>query len=283
MEASKREWWSRQDIFHDISAGLRKHLVGLLVIHRHEGEYKHSVASGILIEHSGMKLWVTAGHVLEELTQALKSCPASEFDARWIDNYLDAAQAMIPLSLSDLHCVWTNEKEQDFGAVSLTNNQVQLLTADNRSTFLNPMSWARNSEFQPDTYIMAGFPMERSAIEKITAIGTDDLVDLKFEAMTAAVEPLDVATLHDDHEFFRYPDAFYGKLAGFKEQQDIGSIEGMSGGPIFGISRERDRVRYRLFAIQGSWLPRRGVIRATRIEQFDSAMRSAIDTRSVTT
>jgi len=64
--------------------------------------------------------------------------------------------------------------------------------------------------------------------------------------------------------FWDDPHAFYGNLLPFTD--DIGGqprdIEGMSGGPIISIEKDpTSGIRYRLFAIQRSWLPQERKIR----------------------
>ena len=70
-------------------------------------------------------------------------------------------------------------------------------------------------------------------------------------------------------DFWKGPNFLYGELLnrGYPSPDVLGSIKGMSGGPVVSIERGSDgELRYYLVAVQSAWLPESRIVRATAFQ-----------------
>jgi hypothetical protein len=225
--------------------------------------------SGFLLRYKHWALWCTAGHVLDEIELIRRE--ARGVQARWVDGYAGGVDAEIPLSLVDLPALRVNERGVDFGAVALRQNAVDLIQANPVKSFLRENSWKRPNGWRADGLVVAGAPAYRT---KIHQIGSDDEqvyfeVDSQYGLLCASLIDENDERRDPANPFWAVPFAWYGELIDFRQMRQAGelaTIKGMSGGPVFGVSREAKGYRYRLVGIQSAWLPNSHIVRATPIE-----------------
>ena len=134
----------------------------------------------------------------------------------------------------------------DYGVMVLSTYYKQLLNT-NKVQALTEEVW-KSQPIDIDFYMLLGIPaqlvkVDSSSIERAPTLLKVETMSEKPDGFTEVSVPL-----------------FYGRIA---LGEGVQSIEGMSGGPVFGFHQnEKGELRYWLTALQSRWLPRSHFIAA---------------------
>jgi hypothetical protein len=227
-----------------------RHLVGLGVTYRHKNvedaakPARFSVSSGTLISIHGSICFLTAGHVLEALDN-LRSHDQVEIESAVLVDTMGwrrVSDVPIPFDLKSASLFYINNDEDglDFGVIALEPHHVGLL-AKNGVIALTEERWNQQHTVRFDGFAMLGFP-EEFISQRVSASGDGMLSPVMFGVKRLQEAPKDRANTY-------YPQ-FIGQL---NPELSLKSIEGMSGGPIFGFRQEGQELRYWVVALQSSW------------------------------
>jgi hypothetical protein len=227
-----------------------RHLVGLGVTYRHKNEEdaaklpRFSVSSGTLISIHGTICFLTAGHVLEELDKLRNHDQVEMESAVLIDTlgWKSVSNVPIPFDLKSARLFYIDNKYDglDFGVIALEPHHVGLL-AKNGVIALTDERWNQQHTVRFDGFAMLGFPEELTS-QRVSASGDGMLSPVMF-----GIKRLDAAP--EDRAPTNYPQ-FIGQI---DSELPLKSVEGMSGGPIFGFRQEGQELRYWVVALQSSW------------------------------
>lgn len=264
MNAPLRQWGES-----DVLRFYCRHLVALCVSYEltmeHEAvkEPRFAAYSGTLIEIGGAIHWLTAGHVITEIEEALRDDRVEIVSAVLADTFGSCAcEHPIPFDLESAHFFHIDDDAQglDFGVMALPPYYVRLLAA-NGVVALQEANWIHQERVKFDGYAMLGLPEEFTA-KRLSASGNATVLPTMFR-----VRRLD--SLPDGKPPTRYPQ-FVGQL-----DRDLGiaSVKGMSGGPIFGFSLESP-IRYWVVALQSSWNPTKRIVYGCSLPVLASLMTS---------
>jgi len=187
------------------------------------------------------------GQVLEEWQ--LDDCSRPE----------DQGRLAIPYHLdrSSLFYKFDEDSGADFGCIFLRPYYRDLMINNGIRPFPDP--WRRDYRADHLKYFLVGVPTET-----VTIIDNLRPTTITYTSYLIGIERLQkqVGSLVDG-------EWFYASLPQSDVQQPICSIEGMSGGPIFGfMMNEQGELRYYAIAIQSSWDPRIRAIRACPVSFF---------------
>lgn len=230
------------------------HLVALGVTFEHKDSKKLQSAlqfaayAGTLIKIHNTICFLTAGHILKDLEQALKSDQvqikravlADTFGLHCVSNH------PIPFDLRNAKLFYIDDDLEglDFGVIILEPYYVRLL-ALNGMVALEEKNWIHQHNVKFEGYLMLGLP------EEFTSLSVNG--DAGVKPTMLRVERLDCAPASAAQT--QYP-RFVGQLP---QGLPLKSVSGMSGGPIFGFSH-RPELRYWVVALQSSWVPDRGIV-----------------------
>jgi hypothetical protein len=67
------DWWQHARAIEELIKWFRTFIIGLLVGGAIKGEFRYFLYTGFLLYHKDKILWLTAGHVLDNLSQVLSS------------------------------------------------------------------------------------------------------------------------------------------------------------------------------------------------------------------
>lgn len=233
------------------------------------GEYE--VCSGFLLEISGVTFVVTAGHVANGIRNLL----AKGFlhKPHLVDIFgtdcKDQHRVPIPLSASYIASV-DDDDGFDCGLVLVPPTCVRMLEF-NGIRALHEKDWATLEREDFERYVLVGIPTQRIEGEEA----------LKIEVVGLPVERL--PSPPTGHE--KSVDRFAGRLLVLPPS---GELDGLSGGPIFGLRREGATIRYFIVAIQSSWVRSKGIVFGCPLNVaagafkagFDDAMAKAVAART---
>lgn len=223
---------------------LCRHLVALYVTCQVDNEDPQvHTYSGTVICIRGLYFFLTAGHALKGLDEAIKSGRMRVLKAFLVDVFGSERVTDEPIPfdfINGLRAYIDDEEEGlDFGIIGLHPHYVRLL-GKNGIKVISEENWINQHTVKFDGYAMLGLPDEFNRSNMDNAYG-------EFSPTLIPVKRLEQPP--PDH-VKRCP-RFVGQL---HPNLEITSIRGMSGGPIIGFS-SGPPARYWVVAIQSSWLP----------------------------
>ncbi|WP_271554937.1 hypothetical protein [Bradyrhizobium sp. CCBAU 45394] len=227
-----------------------RHLIGLGVTYRHKNAEdasmpaRFSVSSGTLISIHGLICFLTAGHVLKALDKLRTHDQVEVESASLVDTlgWKRVSNVPIPFDLKNARLFYIDDVEDglDFGVIMLEAHHVGLL-AKNGVIALGEENWNRQHTVRFDGFAMLGFPEEYTS-QRVSASGDGTVSPVMFGIKRLEAPPSDRAST-------RYPQF----VAQINPELPLKSVEGMSGGPIFGFRQDGEELRYWVVALQSSW------------------------------
>lgn len=240
-----------------------EHIVGLEVHYTMAGRPQYLLYTGVLLGIRDCHFWLTAGHVVDELMKLQESPAVENVRPGLVDGYDHAHAATIPVSLRDLHLLKPTAAV-DFGFAFLREGYVAPLLANPGMRPVTPLIWRGHESSSPEGYYLVGFPNERTSLVEVSRTSTRMECRGRTQLVCLPLERVVPQGNEEPRGFWSHPGGFYGRLLHRTDSsgEPLSSIEGMSGGPILSIERTlQGQLKYRLFGIQATWLPRSGVLR----------------------
>jgi hypothetical protein len=245
---------------------LCRHLVGLCVTYRHTTPAETHLpsrfvtCSGTLLLIEGALYFLTAGHVLKELRGLRDNSQVVIENASLADVFGDkrVSDTPIPFDLKNAYLSFIDDEAMglDFGVIPIGPHHARLLQK-NGMVALAEENWIGQGQVEIEGYTMLGFPAERTSA-RISGFST-----VHIETTMFAVRRL----FDQDHRKTFYP-RFIGQL---DHNLSLKSIEGMSGGVIFGF-QSKPQLRYWVVAIQSSWEPKTRIVYGCSLPVLGSLM-----------
>lgn len=199
--------------------------------------------------------WVTAGHIIREVEDALSQKQIEERDFWLVDGFGDGAFSghSIPFDYAGAYKYYRFEEQQglDFGLVEITPYYRSLLKANGIRTVYKK-DWKNQHRLQFDIHFMFGVPED--AIQNAICSRSNGYV-VRGKPIPTAVYIEQVDKVKSEH--LRAHPRFVGQIPK-RHRASVKDLVGMSGGPIFGYTDE-DPDRCYIVAVQSSWYPKQGV------------------------
>jgi hypothetical protein len=223
---------------------MSRHLVSLAGIYESykDGKLFQSgtfAVSGFVLTLHDRHFWVTAGHCLKYLDDNIRNGVLKIFDVGFADYFGDEAkdQHKYPFSYEPGCGFYIDSQEDglDFAIIPLDLLTIQNFAA-NGVKDVSRANWLQQPALTFERYMILGLPAylipkDRPAVQPVLV----------------GIEPLKPSDIPDP-----LPDEwFVGKI---DDECPIVSIEGMSGGPIYGFRRDdKGRWLYHIVALQSRW------------------------------
>jgi hypothetical protein len=197
------------------------------------------VFSGFLVDAGGLLFFLTAGHIIRDIREALDN--GAKFDVwRFDDSTAHSGEQMpaIPYDFDPER--WLTIENEDIGldyaALPLQDIYCQLLDAGGARP-IGKVAWGDHLQ-EHDHWALIGIPSETVEYDKETRI-TGKVVLLPLEP---AETPQEAGGKSENQ--------FYARLTSMGNVQDI---DGLSGGPIFSLKKTEEGWRYCLIGVQSGW------------------------------
>src|SRR5688572_26842920 len=81
------DWWQRKSSASLLLQGFRSHIVPLLLAGEVENKIQYNVYTGVFLQHHQTMLWITAGHVVDEIQRFLSSPNFKLSTIAWLDEF----------------------------------------------------------------------------------------------------------------------------------------------------------------------------------------------------
>jgi hypothetical protein len=258
--------------------GLLSHLVALecsyTLVQESKPETRYpAYFTGFLLVVKGYPVWVTAGHIMEAIEKTILADPKHYRDIkfRFVDTLHEGRKSQFPMPFDYLASKYRSydfhkdengvELGWDYGIIMphihyarlFSANQIAVIQEDNWTTLPEKFDW----------YYLLGIPKTTVRDEG----GKRTVSPHLFPVTKLNEKPTQFAEQTDP--------MFYGIVT---VSPEIGSIEGMSGGPIIGCKKMEDGlVRYWFLAIQSGWFESKRLICASPLHDLWNIITSAIE------
>lgn len=257
IEEFPDDWWSRHSTCKLLSSLFNRHLVGLLIRGRIQSQPVEKMYTGFPYEHRGEVFWVTAGHIVEKISSAIRDKDFEIIEMRWLDGYPVPDADSIPITnYEDRRMVWILNSDIDFGYIRIRELEAELLKKNDELVTMDVNAIRNPNTISPEGYYIVGYPHEWVTVGRVPTNGGKTKVSYRADLACLPVRRIQYSDIPESlKEAWTKEDNFYGKLLDFSTDTEAQpeSIIGMSGGPMLSISRENGSIRYRLNGIQASW------------------------------
>lgn len=220
-----------------------RHVVPVFFTLQKEQDTQNFVLTAFVLSISDQWFLITAGHCIRCIENLVKDHGYEIARCLLIDSLGSGAvhRELIPFGYQESQPTYLSDGYGfDYGVMVLSPYYKQLLEA-NKVEALSERVW-KEQPAKVDFHLLLGIPAEFVQ------------VDLECLRLVPTLRP--VTALDQRPEGFADVEAtlFYGRIA---LGEDVHSIEGMSGGPVFAFHQnEQGELRYWLIALQSSWLPK---------------------------
>lgn len=265
--------WKYRGSAEILSQHFGRHLLGLLVSYKSKGQEHHSFFTGFLLDYKNLLLWITVGHVVDQIVQILLHDSVEITRIRWADGCELSGAESIPVHKSELlgKTFSIKNTSMDFGAIAISSLAEINIRKNNRSIIMDERVWKNIHLSKPDGYYVLGFPEPWFSVSPLPTSTSS----LKYMAR-ANISCLPVERIIPDHQreptsFWGDTEAFYGHIVPFLDSPEgqPETIVGMSGGSLFSIEQdENSQIRYYLYGIQKDWLKNQKIVRADPIHRI---------------
>lgn len=272
------EWWTDARVCVGFCDLVRKHILGLGIEYVTDSKLALANYTGIMLTHRDRDMWVTAGHVIDQICELRDHRDVAVRRVRIVDHCETPNAEALPFDLAATQFYSAMPSGLDFGAMWLPPITTAGILGSGSVEPLTEQIWKGRQDAFPDGYYLVGYPEESLRVSR-TPIGgglaryerTSTLVCLPIRAIVHGVHA-------DDAEFWNDPEAFYGEILPYTGEQidQPTDIRGMSGGPLFAFVREPEGVRYFLWGLQRSWDRRNRFVRCEPIDRIVDAMRPRV-------
>lgn len=224
--------------------------------------------SAFVMEVRGRWCLVTAGHVFDEI-EDLRSGGVECFRFMICDHWSPDAPFRdgIPIDYFAMDKVRIYQDGFDYGLIPLP----QLFAANLQRNGVEPISANREEIVAPPSFedhALIGTPATMVSLSRIGESG----LSLKQTTVALGLDPCDPPPDKELPPIKR----FYARIRAGEDSPQWtamkGNIEGMSGGPIFGLTRTRSGFRYQVFAVQSGWWKEHRIISACYFDEFAQAV-----------
>ena len=235
------------------------------------GDERHFCCSGFVVSIRGTWCLVTAGHVLLQIDNGVRSGRHRLLKFGLMDYFSTAAvvKEPTPFPYPSVHRIALDDDDvgYDFGIIPL-GDLFRASVAANGVLPIPVAAWDSRSPPRFDTYALLGMPVEEMvAVSREGPRGPQ--IGHQVNLILAGVEPLSVAPPA------RVASHVPRFAAWLRDGDELESVVGMSGGPIIGInpaSRE-----YACIAIQGSWRSQTRMVLGTPMGILVDAINRLLD------
>lgn len=236
------------------------------------------VTAGFLATYRDVWVLITAGHILEQLEHSIKA-GYKAYQFRIFDSLGPSAEhrAPLPFDYRSDKTWWENNADGlDFGIVVIP--ELQALLEKNQKQPIDLEADCKDVPDHFDDYAMYGLP---TVFEKLDRNG--DSWSITYSPTLIHLE--DVSTEETPNHLKGKAPRWFLRLPPVDEnmplpgEECLHEIDGMSGGPVFGIKKmENGTLRYWTIGIQSAWYPRSRIVAITPLRLLKTLLERYLQT-----
>lgn len=269
------DWWQSVRATHALLEWFKLHIVGLLVAGSSPSGFQYSFYTGFLLSYAQKLLWLTAGHVVEELQLVLSSPHFRVSQFRWLDSYDAAGASAVPVHRADMPIRSWNESGLDVGVIVPSILDAGNLRKNEKLQLMDERVWGSLKQTTPEGYYAIGYPRPWTTHTQRRVSQTKVLHSLKADLACLPMILVQAPKTALDDDRWADTEAFFGRILRYPDlpQFEVDDIKGMSGGPVLSVERSPDgEIIYRLAGIIQSWRRSESIVRAEPIAKVVQAL-----------
>lgn len=239
------------------------------------------VLSGFVIAYRDLWMFITAGHVIRELSSSSEK-GYKNVSMSFVDGFSPASGKIthIPFSFNEKQWMVVDDDDSgtDIGIYFISEYYRALFQAGGVKPAVPSLGEFDQNAYDCFSVMGAPLELERESIS--------DLATRRLSQVSVAVPMLRLWTSgipeHVKSEMAR-TNRFLGRIESLKgiidgQQYEIKDIDGMSGGPVFGIKFDGKSARVSIVGVQSCWKKQHRVCGVTKISSFVDWLDNKIDT-----
>lgn len=280
------DWWQSIHTVSVLCKLFKRHIIPLFVAGSVGNDFQYNVYTGILLNHNQITVWLSAGHVVDEIKQLLSSTSFRLSLITWLDGFGVPEAEGVKLHKINIPMKSWKSSGVDVGVILPSILDVGNIKNNDNVLPINADIWKNLKQANPEGYYAIGFPRPWSNHSQKPAPNHKILHSVKFDLACLPVAEIPPPPEFASDPKWSDPEAFYGKILPFIDNSDFGvdDIRGMSGGPILSVERNVDgRIVYRLVGIIQSWAHAQSIIRAEPIRKISNAIEEWLNNECPTT
>lgn len=243
-----------------------QHFVTLSCVQRtpSDSEEKVFILSGFLVDVHGMWFYVTAGHILKRIRTAIESGSTFDvwrFDDQTAGNRFKGVAVPYAFNIEDWLVIEDLDIGLDYAAVPIGGLYRAQLAAGGTKP-IGRYAWGDHVT-KHDFWALVGVPSE--------TVDYDHETTISAKVIVAPVTPADEPKTAEQ----KAQNQFYAKLAD-DSAQFVRDIDGMSGGPIFAITKSEGTWKYTVIGVQSAWYRSIRTIAACPFSSFGHALEDVV-------
>ena len=226
--------------------------------------------SGFTIEMQDRWFWVTAGHCLKMLDENIPAKTMELFRTEFMDCFGPGQPVLhgVPFTYEP-GCGFFIEKRHlalDFGVIPLPDLYRQNMVT-NGVVAISRNNWERQSELTFSEYRILGFPAD----DKVETFDASGGAEAEIRPVMMVIDRIEQDEIND-------PPGGAWFIGRIPDDIDIRSVEGMSGGPIFGFRMGASgQWHYQIVALQSWWRPDSRIIFGCSLPLFAEVVQNALE------
>jgi hypothetical protein len=161
-----KEWWRKFRTCKDLSHWFINHLVGLLISYQFNNQIFERVHTGFLLFHRNVLLWVTAGHVIDNIRELTSNPEIRTLGMSWLDGCdIEGAESVV-VHDRNLDMFSSNNRGIDFGVINIAGLDEANILANDNVKIMTQQVWKNLGNAIPEGYYVLGFPKEWVEVQK---------------------------------------------------------------------------------------------------------------------
>jgi len=272
LKGLPNNWWANSAICQIFANLFDKHIVGLFIRGFEGNIQRQGIYTGFLVRYKGSLLWVTAGHVIEEIYSLENSGDYKIKEMRWLDGFEKPYASSVPVYNQPLDMFWKYDENIDFGVIRISGLEESLIYKNEKLIIMDEMIWTNLHLAKPDGFYIFGYPKEWTKLNQKRINEKQTIFSFLANLACLPIQKIEYSELPENiKEIWKDREAFYGKIIDFEDDNQLQptSIKGMSGGPLVSIEIDKnEKYRYRLFGIQSKWVEGSRIICAESMEKL---------------
>jgi len=252
MKTLPSTWWQNASSATALVEWFKFHVIGLLMAGTLANEWQYDVFSGFLLQQSTVLLWVTAGHVIDRVSEILSSADFKITLFTWLDWYDKPGAEGVRVHNRDLLMKSWKSEGLDLGVVAIQGLDAGNIRANEAVRPLDERVWRTLRSTTIEGHYLIGFPSAWTEVTSRTERNATVRRRIKADiaCLPVGVLPPDESDQGHGRKLFPAKVLPYLDMPEF-EVDDIG---GMSGGPLLSVGRtDKGQVAYRLVGLEATW------------------------------
>lgn len=223
---------------------------------------------------AAVSVLVTAGHVINRLGEDFLSTDREITKCRVLDRGVAmTGDAGVPINLPRVGIAswYQADDDPDWGAILLPTFEANMIAASGKVGWVGADMIA-HPEDEFDAYVMLGCPQSAVTVK-------EDYTEHEFGRLRLRVGMFCVALTRVPDESRTKEDRGRERFCALldEERRETQNIEGMSGGPIFGLKQVGGEVQFKLIAIQSKWVSEKRKVYAEFAKPFVDVLAREIE------